>query len=102
VHILSRDRASTDADGARPGAPQAVPVADRWHLLKNVSDVFERLLQGQPEAVWAAARAVSRFRLAAGKITEYRVLADNLAIQQQVAEGRTAEAQRVSWHPAGG
>lgn len=56
VAIISRDRASTYADGARAGAPQALQVADRWHLLKNVGDALERFLQGQPEAVRAAAQ----------------------------------------------
>ena len=29
------------------GAPQAVQVADRWHLLRNVGDALERFLLGQ-------------------------------------------------------
>jgi transposase len=57
VQIISRDRASAYAEGARSGAPQAEQVADRWHLLKNVGDALERLLQGQPEAVRAAAQS---------------------------------------------
>jgi transposase len=57
VQIISRDRASAYAEGAREGAPQAVQVADRWHLLKNVGDALERLLQGQPMALRAATQA---------------------------------------------
>ena len=51
IAIISRDRASAYADGVRQGAPQAVQVADRWHLLKNVGDALERVLLGQQAAL---------------------------------------------------
>ncbi len=45
VEVIARDRSEIYADGARQGAPDAVQVADRWHLLKNAGDVLERVLQ---------------------------------------------------------
>ena len=46
IEVISRDRSGTFADAARRAAPQAVQVADRWHLLENCSrallDVVKR------------------------------------------------------------
>jgi transposase len=44
VELISRDRASEYAVAASKGAPQAVQVADRWHVLKNLREALEVLL----------------------------------------------------------
>lgn len=57
VEVIARDRSEPFADGARRGAPRAVQVVERWHLLKNVGDLLERLLHQHRPAIEAATRA---------------------------------------------
>ncbi len=44
VDLISRDRAGSYADAARRGAPKAVQVADRYHLVANLRDALQKLL----------------------------------------------------------
>ncbi|MEO5952531.1 MAG: ISL3 family transposase [Chloroflexia bacterium] len=45
VAVISRDRSGLYAEGARLGAPQAQQVADRFHLVVNLSSTVERVLE---------------------------------------------------------
>lgn len=47
VEIISRDRWSEYATAAQKGAPQALQVADRWHVLNNLVEHLTHLLARQ-------------------------------------------------------
>ena len=47
IQIVSRDRAGAYAQAIRQGLPHAQQVADRWHLLKNLSETVHRYLSRQ-------------------------------------------------------
>lgn len=51
VEVITRDRWPAFARAAAEAAPQARQVADRWHLLKNLREVVERLLTRMHETV---------------------------------------------------
>jgi len=44
IELISRDRGGDYAAAARRGAPQAIQVADRFHLYQNLIQVTERIL----------------------------------------------------------
>lgn len=56
VAVVSRDRAGAYAEGIRAGAPQAVQVADRWHLMVNASEALRQVLDRHSRALHRAAR----------------------------------------------
>jgi transposase len=44
VSVIARDRSTEYARGASLGAPEAIQVVDRWHLLQNLREMIERWL----------------------------------------------------------
>jgi transposase len=44
ITVVSRDRSATYADAATRGAPQAIQVADRFHVIRNLGEALETFL----------------------------------------------------------
>jgi transposase len=62
IEIVARDRAGAYAGayagGIRSGAPEAVQVGDRWHLLRNLGDALARALDRHQHDLRAATASV--------------------------------------------
>jgi transposase len=65
IQIISRDRGGDYARGAAMGAPHAVQVADRWHLLCNLSQSLQEALDHQHGLISQASKAAAGIALPA-------------------------------------
>jgi len=54
IRIVARDRAGMYAEAATNGAPQAIQVADRFHVLQNLADTLLPVFEAHAPAVRAA------------------------------------------------
>jgi len=99
VEVVARDRAGVFADGIRQGAPQAMQVCDRWHLLRNLGDALRTVANRHRRAIRHAARTVAGSVQSAAPPRESAVLGTNLDRTRQAnrrhREERFAEIQRL-------
>jgi transposase len=51
ITVIARDRAGGYAQAASAAAPDAVQVADRWHLMENASAMFQEAVRRSMRAI---------------------------------------------------
>ena len=92
VECISRDRGGAYAEGARQGAPTAIQIADRFHLLQNLQAALERACTRHAPALRATAVAIQPALLArtTTRMRRYSGLPNNRE-GPTAAEDRSAE-----------
>jgi len=56
IRIIARDRGGAYAEAATKGAPRAMQVADRWHLMHNLANALEEFLLQKKKTLREATR----------------------------------------------
>ncbi|MDQ6831948.1 MAG: ISL3 family transposase [Chloroflexota bacterium] len=111
IAIIARDRRGAYATGVRQGAPDAVQVADRWHLLSNWHEAIERIFNRyrstikqviipkpfpakQPAVKVLPPKSVNRRRKYAEE-RRARVQSERLALYTLIRAGRISDDDRA-------
>lgn len=97
VQVLTRDRSKAYAEGARQGAPAALQVADRFHLMQNLAETLDQVFTtyGKALDVVNATLRQSPVLLPSGAVAVPVASPDPPLPAQQRAAQRQARRQQV-------
>ena len=96
IEIVSRDRGKEYIEAIRQGAPNARPVADRWHLLVNFGDAVEQFFLHQTTHLKEAAALVhaqADVTVSAGRAVP---TLDGASVSGRAQQSQTKESARMS------
>ena len=96
IEIVSRDRGNEYIEAIRQSAPNALPVADRWHLLVNFGDAVEQFFRHQTAHLKEAAalvQAQTDATVSAGRAVPTR---DGASVSGRTRQCQTNESARMS------
>jgi transposase len=94
IEVIARDRGQGYIEAATDGAPQARQVADRWHLIHNLSAVIEDVLLSKRSVLRAAATIVNgepEPSAAAAEFTSGPIMPNRPRWRTQQAEERSQQ-----------
>jgi transposase len=93
VEVVARDRAGAYADGILQGAPEAVQVADRFHLVMNAREALQRVVHRHQGVLRAAMKTTTSEASPAESSPEPVPLASAVGVAER--ERRLARYQEV-------
>jgi len=102
VEVISRDRSETYRNASTEGAPDALQVADRFHLVKNLDDTLKHLLgvallERQHRSLSKAAQALAEQESSAsgGEPSERTPVETAIPVTVRLTPSPRAEHERV-------
>jgi len=101
VEVIARDRSTEYARGATQGAPGALRVADRWHLLPSARQLLERSLPGPHARPGELPEAPAPLTPAWGRQHAFPRPRSEAVIKQRSREERRQAYERVKSSSSG-
>ena len=91
IAVVTRDRSGAYKAGIDAGAPQAIQVADRFHLLVNAREALQRVVEQKNSTILQAA-----LRVTTPKQQEDASVSTKVAAAQAVTRSRDSRTQALS------